>query len=944
MSCAKNIVTAFFNGGRTATTAPLYQWDYGQVLRISGLTLPAAFQVHFSNSPRSGTTTTSIGQDGQVTIPDVYLTKGLPVYAFIFLHNSEDDGETEYVITIPVNARPQPTDEEPTPEQQSEINQLIDALNNGVERAETAADSAEASATASQASADESAGSATTAAQKASEAATSAGNAAQSAQTAAQSAIDAAASATESAQSAADADTSADRAEQSATAAAASATAASGSASDSAASATAAEGFAGNASTAAGNASQAAQSASQSATAAAGSATAAGQSATTATAQATTAANQAIAASQSATAAAGSATAAGASATAAQTAQTAAETAQTAAEDAQAAAEAAAQTLVIDPTLTQPNQAAEAKATGDAIDAVNVQLGAALIVNEASGAIATFPDGSDDVPVKSLTVGIKPSQDLHGLPYPYPAGGSANLIPDGTNTENGYIGGAYLNADGSTTSGATTYVSEYFPVTVGETYTWSCNVDAVNPCMCFYDADKNYISGVTSNHKLPKTFTAPINAAYARSSQYTVLSGNILQLEIGSTATTPMRYSNICPISGYDSAGVYRSVYNLLDQSIVLRASGWALSTDEGFETYEGVPVYNGTSYALANYFTKTNPMPLSVDPSKRYVIAYWWRSVGEHAKAGLRMAVLYSDGTEDLTGTQSANLTWTRRILATYEGKVPVGIRFAYNSNYAIYLAGLCCVEYEQYIGMGDDRLTFVCPGDRTAVTIPLGDTIYGGSLDVVSGVMTVTHKLHTFNSGDLTVSETSTATKHIFSSYRPSDFAPTTVENWAKGYKSNILSLSARGTSGSAIVNGSIYGGATYLSIRLDSVPATQEGIDALLTATPLQIYAPLVSPVTVQLVGQSLTTLKGRNNIWSDAGDVSVDYVADTKLFIEQLTEPDADMIADSNITSGQYFMVGNALFLATANIASGASIVPGVNCTRTNLAAALNAINA
>lgn len=177
MNCARNITTAFFSGGNTAMTAPLYQWDYGQVLSINGLTLPAAFQVHFSNYPRSGTTTTSIGQDGQVVIPDVYLTKGLPVYAFIFLHNGEDDGETEYVITIPVNARPQPTDEEPTPEQQSEINQIIGALNNGVERAETAADSAEASATASATSAAESSASATEAAESADRAEQAAANA-----------------------------------------------------------------------------------------------------------------------------------------------------------------------------------------------------------------------------------------------------------------------------------------------------------------------------------------------------------------------------------------------------------------------------------------------------------------------------------------------------------------------------------------------------------------------------------------------------------------------------------------------------------------------------------------------------------------------------------------------------------------------------------------------
>ena len=38
-----------------------------------------------------------------------------------------------------------------------------------------------------------------------------------------------------------------------------------------------------------------------------------------------------------------------------------------------------------------------------------------------------------------------------------------------------------------------------------------------------------------------------------------------------------------------------------------------------------------------------------------------------------------------------------------------------------------------------------------------------------------------------------------------------------------------------------------------------------------------------------------------------------------------------------------MVGNRLFLATAAIAAGAALTVGTNCTETNLAAALNAIN-
>ena len=48
------------------------------------------------------------------------------------------------------------------------------------------------------------------------------------------------------------------------------------------------------------------------------------------------------------------------------------------------------------------------------------------------------------------------------------------------------------------------------------------------------------------------------------------------------------------------------------------------------------------------------------------------------------------------------------------------------------------------------------------------------------------------------------------------------------------------------------------------------------------------PLASPQTYQLTAEQvsgiLTTLYGTNNIWADTGDVSVDYPADTKLYID------------------------------------------------------------
>ena len=102
-------------------------------------------------------------------------------------------------------------------------------------------------------------------------------------------------------------------------------------------------------------------------------------------------------------------------------------------------------------------------------------------------------------------------------------------------------------------------------------------------------------------------------------------------------------------------------------------------------------------------------------------------------------------------------------------------------------------------------------------------------------------------------------------------------------------------------------------------------------------------LATPLTVQLTPHEVTALLGSNNVWADSGDSEVTYRADPTLYISRLTEPDADMIADANITSGQYFMVGNTLYKATANIASGATISPNVNCTRKSLSEALNELN-
>lgn len=138
---ATNIVVAAFGGSKVVRTRALYQWDYGQVLHFEGLDLPSAYIVHFSNVGVGGTAKTMVGNADGVDIPDEYLTTGQTVYAWVYLHAGEDDGETVYSVIIPVTQRPQPTEDEPTPVQQGVIDQAIAALNAGVQAAQEAAES-----------------------------------------------------------------------------------------------------------------------------------------------------------------------------------------------------------------------------------------------------------------------------------------------------------------------------------------------------------------------------------------------------------------------------------------------------------------------------------------------------------------------------------------------------------------------------------------------------------------------------------------------------------------------------------------------------------------------------------------------------------------------------------------------------------------------------------
>lgn len=146
-----NIIQAVLNSTYPETTGRIWQYDYGQILRIQGQQLPKAVEIHFALTQSGGDSITRIGttKDGvtDVPIPDSLLensgkSQNYNIYAFVYIEDGTS-GNTEYRITIPVRSRPKP--EIPgTPEEPELFREVIKTVNDASDRAETAEKSAEA--------------------------------------------------------------------------------------------------------------------------------------------------------------------------------------------------------------------------------------------------------------------------------------------------------------------------------------------------------------------------------------------------------------------------------------------------------------------------------------------------------------------------------------------------------------------------------------------------------------------------------------------------------------------------------------------------------------------------------------------------------------------------------------------------------------------------------
>ena len=132
----------------------LYQWNYGQILRIIDADLPMAVEIGFSTTEKSGDSDVRVGATNNgvttVAIPNKLFEEerstDYSIYAFVYV-TDENSGTTVHEIVIPVKARAKQGDPSEDPSIDPSIfKDAINAVNASAERAETAEKSAKESA------------------------------------------------------------------------------------------------------------------------------------------------------------------------------------------------------------------------------------------------------------------------------------------------------------------------------------------------------------------------------------------------------------------------------------------------------------------------------------------------------------------------------------------------------------------------------------------------------------------------------------------------------------------------------------------------------------------------------------------------------------------------------------------------------------------------------
>ena len=442
----------------------------------------------------------------------------------------------------------------------------------------------------------------------------------------------------------------------------------------------------------------------------------------------------------------------------------------------------------------------------------------------------------DDIETKKQvkTVSIEPVQDLHGYDNPWPAGGGKNLIDDSKR---------YVATDTTVYIGAEN--TAYTVALQAGTYTISVVFNGDTLGMYYREANdaSNTPLWYSGSGVTERTFTIEEDGvfrfwAYRNSGAGGVDPTKIVhvQIESGSIATSYAPYSNICPITGWAGAKVTRTRKNLLDLTILKQGSFDGIQGPNNVSSDGYLPIKGGVTYAWSTALSSING---------RYVRIY------DSNKLLLDSITLYGRGTK--TFSTPENACFFRVMWYVSTGIIPADIT-ADQIEF-----GSTATAYEPY------------QGETYDITFPSeAGTVYGGTLDVTTGVLTVDRAMVdlgtlTWNAAQIAKGNRFFSSSLIAAKY-PTEVTSETPNLLCSAFKAKPINTYNQAVDGiTAHPNGNI-------QVYMDAYKSLTNS-EFTTAMSGAQLCYELAIPITYQLTPTQILLLEEHKHVWADCGDITL-----------------------------------------------------------------------
>ena len=491
----------------------------------------------------------------------------------------------------------------------------------------------------------------------------------------------------------------------------------------------------------------------------------------------------------------------------------------------------------------------------------------------------SIDDGAAVVPVKGLSIVIDPKQDLNGYTKPWIGGSGKNLYTlkigqdlfanNANATHTSTTEEMTIDMSDDISSGV--YASSNSTVrqlltTLNGAYTISLDIKA-------NEARDDILFGLQG----VKTSKIAVSTSWTRVSVSATLSGTNpalviynnhggtgtgctltvrnLMVEAGSTASAYEPYENICPISGFTSAKVTQRGKNLLPPNDIviwqngsINTSGNNFASDYGIRMADFSPISPDTEYTFSA-FGQSDDCALfcyDADYNLLYRFQLWSINNGNGRYATFT--------TPNNTAYYKVRLTGSN-----YRPDRTMNMQLEFGST---------ATAYEPYQETSYD------------ISLEKAGTVYGGTLNVLTGELTVDRGSTTL--ADKTFSERQGSILPAGGYYVINGFS-----DWISASKAIVSDMlqgtvfADRGAEGTISPLNST--SAAVNSLALFTKKAKDEAVAAYKDAT---ICYPLANPLTYQLTPQEVSTLLGCNTFSCDAGRITLSYRADPSLLINKL----------------------------------------------------------